>query len=123
MAIAEEIYCDNDADIVVTDLPTGLTVEWGIVALGAGGTSPAPSVALDSINAAVSGTLTETPTQPDGADVSSTGIYYTDVLEGAAITAHLLATYVDVEVALVVKAGQDVRVYGITTVRKGRLVT
>lgn len=111
MAIASEIYADNDADIEVTDLPTGLTVEWGIVALGVGGTAPAPSVALNSINAAVSGTLTESGTPP----------VYSGVLEGAAITAHLLPTYEDDDVALVVRVGQDLRVYGTTTVRRGRL--
>jgi len=111
MAIDSEIFADNDSDLSVTDLPTGLTVQWGIVALGTLGTAPAPSVALDSINAAVSGTLT-------GAGDPHV---YSGVLEGSAITAHLLPTYQDQQVALVVRVGQDLRVYGTTTVRRGRL--
>jgi hypothetical protein len=111
MAIDPEIYCDNDANIVVDDLPTGLTVEWGIVPLGVGGIAPAPSVPLDTINAALSGTLAESGTPP----------VYAGVLEGAAITAHLFGAYEDEQVALVVRVGQDLRVYGTTTVRRGRL--
>jgi hypothetical protein len=111
MAIDDEIFADNDADIVVDDLPTGLTVEWGIVAMGGGGVPPGPAVALTSINAAVSGTLAEAGSPP----------VYSGVLEGAAITAHLLPTYANQQVALVVRSGQDVRVYGTTTVRASRL--
>jgi hypothetical protein len=112
MAIDEELYADNDAAIEVTDLPTGLTVEWGIVPLGPGGAPPGPAVALDAIHADVSGTLTEDPGPP---------VRYHGVLEGSAITARLLPTYADMEVALLVRAGQDVRVYGLTTVRAARL--
>lgn len=111
MAIDSEIYADNDADLTVTDLPTGLTAQWGIVALGAGGSAPAPSVALDSINVALSGTLAEAGAPP----------VYSGVLEGSAITAHLLPTLEDQQVAVVVRVGQDLRVYGTTTVRRGRL--
>lgn len=114
MAIAAEIYADNDADILIEDLPAGLSVEWGIVPLGAGGTPPGPSVSLTAIDADVSGAATENAGPP---------VTYTDVLEGAAITAHLLPTYQDQQVALVVRVGQDVRVYGITTVRAARLAT
>jgi hypothetical protein len=126
MAIDPEIYADNDANLAITDLPTGLTVQWGVVALGVGGDPPGPSVALDSINAAVSGNTTETGTKPawmtaKGLPDSSTGIYYTAVLEGAAITAHLLGTYEDEQVALVAKSGQDARVYGLTTVKAAKL--
>jgi hypothetical protein len=111
MAIDPEIYADNDADLTVEDLPTGLTVQWGIVALGVGGIAPAPSVALDSINAALTGTMSEAGAPP----------VYSAVLEGAAITDHLLSTYEDEQVAFVVRVGQDLRVYGTTTVRRGRL--
>jgi hypothetical protein len=128
MAIQEEIYGDNDANVGAIDLPTGLTVEWGIVALGAGGTAPDNTVAIDSIHADVSGTMAETGTKPawmvaKGYPDSSTGRYYDDVLEGSAITARLLPAYKDETVALLVKVGQDVRVYGTTTVRDGKLVT
>jgi hypothetical protein len=111
MAIDPEIFADNDADLLVEDLPTGLTVEWGIVAMGGGGVPPGPAVSLTSINAAVSGTLSESGSPP----------VYTGTLEGAAITTHLLPTYTNQQVALVVRAGQDVRVYGTTTVRAARL--
>jgi len=99
MAIAAEIYHDNDADVVITDLPTGLTVEWFIGATAA---------ATTPVNAAVSGTCGEAGDPP----------VYTDVLEGAAITDHLTP---DVEYFLIVKVGQDLRVYGTTTVRALRL--
>ena len=111
MAIDPEIFPDNDADVIIDDLPSGLIVQWGIVALGANGTPPAPSVSLDSINAAVSGTCSEAGTPP----------VYSAVLDGAAITAHLLPTYEGLLVALVVRDGQNLRVYGTTTVMRGRL--
>ena len=111
MAIDTEIYADNDAQITIDDLPTGLTVQWGVVALGAGGSPPAPSVALNSINAALTGTCSEAGTPP----------VYSAVLEGDAITTHLLPTYAGLLVALVVRVGQDLRVYGTTTVMPARL--
>lgn len=123
MAIDPEIYADNDADIIITDLPTGLTVQWGIVPLGTGGAAPAASVQVSAIHVDVSGTCAETGTQPANTPLSSTGRYYTATLEGSAITARLLPTYANTSVALLVRAGQDVRVYGVTTVREGRLVT
>jgi hypothetical protein len=111
LMIDPEIYADNDSDIEVADLPTGLTVEWGIVPLGPAGAPPGPTVALDVIDDAVSGTLTESGTPP----------VYRGTLEGAAITTHLVPTYDGEQVALVVRVGQDVRVYGLTTVRAARL--
>jgi hypothetical protein len=71
---------------------------------------------------AVSGTLTGTGTKPDdfSGEDSSTGHYYTATLQGDAITTHLLPTYEDTSVALVVRVGQDVRVYGTTIVRAAR---
>ena len=99
MSIAAEIYHDNDAAISIADLPTGLTVEWFVGATAA---------ATTPVNAAVSGTCGEAGDPP----------VYTDVLEGAAITDHLTA---DQEYFLIVKVGQDLRVYGATTARALRL--
>ena len=111
MAIDLEIYPDNDADIIIDDLESGLSVQWGIVPLGAGGDSPDPGVALDSINAAVSGTCTEAGVPP----------VYSAVLQGSAITAHLYPAYKGMKVVLLVRYGQRLRVYGTTTVAPGRL--
>lgn len=108
MAIQAEIYADNDADIEVTDIPSGLTVEW-FIAQVSGGNPPPPSAT--AIHAEVSGTCTE-PTPGT----------YKGVLQGAAITSQLLPSYGNQQVALIVRVGQDLRVYGLTTVRAAKLV-
>lgn len=96
MAIDPEIYFDNDADLLIEDLPTGLTVDWFI------GTTNAAATA---VHVDVSGTLVE------GVGAAS-AVIYTGVLEGAAITANLTA---GTEYFLIIKIGQDLRVYGATT--------
>lgn len=120
MAIALNIYPDNDADIVVAGLPTGLTVEWFLAEMGVDETPP--PVTATAINVAVSGTCSEVGVLPDSAVglVTADPPYYVDVLEGAAITAHLLASYLNVQIALIVKVGQDLRVYGTTTLLVAR---
>lgn len=98
--IDPEIFFDNDAELVVSDLPTGLTVSWHL-AISADSNTP--------VNVAVSGTLTETAGPP---------LTYRGVLEGAAITEHLTA---DQLYYLVIRSGQDLRVVGPTTCREVRL--
>jgi len=122
MAIAPNIFGDNDANVGASDLPSGLTVEWGIVA----DVIPGTAVLLDSIHVDVSGTMTEVGTKPQwmialGVPDSPTGVYYEDTLEGSAITARLLPTYASATVSLVVRSGSDVRVYGNTEVLTARL--
>jgi hypothetical protein len=107
----DDVFADNDAALTVSDLPSGLTLEWGVVPHPVGQTDP--STALTAIHPDVSGTCTEQPGAP---------ITYTAVLEGAAITARLLPQYRDRLVALVVRVGQDLRVVRTLRVRAARPV-
>jgi len=121
MALPEEIFCDNDLPIAVgpvnltsfttgaTSLGTGLVVKAMIsasnalpVSAGQGGTP---------INAALTITLTE--------EAGSTANYFGG-WQGGDLTAHLLPTYKDQIVWIIVWSGQDFRVAVSCTVRDVR---
>lgn len=101
MAIDPEVFFDNDADLLVEDLPTGLVVEWF---LGATETASTPV-------GGCSGTLTE------GVD-GDLNVIYEGVLQGSDITDDLTP---GTKYYYIVKVGQDLRVYGETTCRAARL--
>jgi hypothetical protein len=69
------LYHDNDADLTVKKLPTGLTPNWAVV------TDPAAFPVIP-VHGSLSGTLTYVPATRS----------YDDVLEGDAITSHLPPT-------------------------------
>lgn len=118
MAIPAEIFCDNDLPIAVgpislksfttgvTSLGTGLTVKAMISASNALPSTPAQGGT--PINAALTITLTE--------EAGGTANYFGG-WQGADLTAHLLPTYKDTIVYIIVWSGQDFRVVGQTTVR------
>lgn len=105
MAIASELFPDNDAAITVTDLPTGLTVNWLVAATN--------SPTATAINGALSGFMTEDP---------ATAGRYTATVQGADITTYLVPTYTNQTVYVIIKVGQDVRVSMPTVVRASRTV-
>jgi hypothetical protein len=98
MAIDPEVYFDNDADIEVTGIGNGRTVLWHLATASNSNTA---------VNAAVSGSMTESPAGT-----------YKATLQGDAITTHLTP---DTTYYLVIRVGQDLRVFGQTTCREVRL--
>lgn len=116
MPVPAEIFCDNDLPIAVGPLQlksfttgaltlgTGLTVRAMLCAVN--------TVAATPINEALRITLTE---------VGSTGEYFGG-WDGAVLTTHLLPTYKDAPVWVIVYAAQDFRVAAQTIVREARLL-
>lgn len=123
MALPEEIFCDNDLPIAVGPVSlrsfstgavvvgTGLTVRAMICSVAAFEADP---IAAAPIHEALRILLAE-GTGPDA------GTYFGG-WDGALLTTHLLPTYSDQFVYIVVYSGQDFRVAGQVRVRAIRPV-